>query len=48
VIISFQDYNGAAGTFLYVDDNADGTVDTTDTIIQLIGTVGVLTTGDFI
>jgi hypothetical protein len=48
VIISFQDYNGAAGTFVYVDDNANATVDTTDTIIQLIGTVGVLTTGDFI
>jgi Ca2+-binding RTX toxin-like protein len=48
VIVSLQDYNGAAGTFLYVDDDANGTVDTTDTIIQLIGTVGVLTTGDFI
>lgn len=48
VIVSFQDYNGGPGTFLYVDDNADGTVNATDTIIQLIGTVGVLTQTDFI
>jgi hypothetical protein len=48
VYVSFQDYNGGPGTFLYVDDNADGTVNATDTIIQLIGAMGVITEIDFI
>jgi len=45
-LISFTNYNGGAATFLFVDDDGDDAFTATDTLVQLVGTVGVITAGD--
>lgn len=45
-LISFTNYNGGAATFLFADDDGDDAFTATDTLVQLVGTVGVITAGD--